>query len=141
MPCHALTAQDKCIEGFGKYTGIGAHYFRGFVCALESTRSFDVRYVRTRALPGIARLARWWTFRSGLPHVSQRMARVIIATRELARSNPRGFTWRTDHVNVYLARCMDTAVWPLVSLVMQPLGLVSLVAVLAALMLLVFKLL
>jgi hypothetical protein len=39
------TRQAKCIEGFGAHTGVGAHYFRGFVCALERSRGFDVRFV------------------------------------------------------------------------------------------------
>ena len=62
-----IAHQRLCCDGFGAFTGAGVAYFEAFMCALQTSKWADVRYVRMRPPGGLERFVGWGLANSGDP--------------------------------------------------------------------------
>lgn len=109
--------QLAAVNGFGKYLGLGRHYWKGFVGALQNMRGIDVKYSRIEPLPGMDAFVRLRLAIVGKSNtVNSILRRFIFFMRDMSRSNPQTFERYQQMLAPGIARLHDLVIWRIVSL-------------------------
>lgn len=109
--------QLAAVSGFGKHLGLGIHYFKGFIAALQNMRGIQVRYSNIEALPGMDAFVRFrFTILGKSDNINWLVGRFIFSVRDLARNRP----WLTEQYQRNwapgIAAFHDSIIWQVVSL-------------------------